>query len=65
MQNIQTGYMMLIHVEKVLSLDYQSSECSRPKGFMRKDILIIEILKRVEELNFSFILILNIFIAAA
>lgn len=57
--------MMLIHVEKVLSLDYQSSECFRPKGFMRKDAFIIETSERVEEFNFHFILILNIFIPAA
>lgn len=39
--------MMLIHVEKVLSLDYQSSECARPKMFMIKDIFIIKKSRRI------------------
>lgn len=43
MQNIQIGYVMLIHVEKFLSLDYQSLECARSKRFMGKDIFVIEV----------------------
>lgn len=47
MQNIQIGYMMLIHAEKVLSLDDQFSEDAGPKRFMRKGVFIIEMSGRI------------------
>lgn len=60
MQSIQIGYMMLIHVSKVLSLDYQPSENARPERVYEQSGIYHS--DEWENFNFSFILIFSILI---